>query len=134
MPTLFCKVPNVDQKKFACVQSSQEDPRGDESSEHGSKWAANFSHVPHEVQILQQILPQCPHSQVPHVSHPQGADEPRGLEVQVLRAGDSTEQDEVNVDPEAHEERPPHLLHLHLGHPDYPARGPDQERWHQKEL
>ena len=75
MSTLFCKVPNLNQKKFARVQSSQEDSGGDESSEDGSERAANFSHVPPQVQILQQILPQRPHSQVSHVEHSQGAEE-----------------------------------------------------------
>ena len=110
MPTLFCKVPNLSQKKRACVQSSQEDSGGDESSEHGSGRPTNLPLVPLEVQILQQVLPQCAHPQVPHVSHPQGGEKQRGLELQVLRASDLPQQDEVDDDPEAHEERPPHRL------------------------
>ena len=134
MPTLFCKVPNLTQEKLARVQSSQEDTGGDESSGYGSERSANLPHVPPQVQILQQILPQCPHSQVPHVKHPQGAEEQRRLELQILWSGDRAKQDEVHHDPEAHEERAPHHLHHQLGHSDYPARGPDKERWHQKEL
>ena len=112
MPTVFCQVRNLNQKKPARVQGSQEDTGGNGSSEHGSEWPTNFSHVPHEVQILQQILPQRPHSQVPHVQHPQGAKQQRGLEVPILWAGDRTKQVNDDDDLEAHEERPPHrLLH-----------------------
>ena len=121
MPTLFCEVQNLGEKKRTCVQSAQEDSGGDESSQHGNQWSANLAHVPHEVQLLQQVLPQRAHPQVSHDEHPQGGEKQGGLELQVLWASDPAEQNEVDDDPETHEERPPHRLRQQLRHPDHPA-------------
>ena len=62
------------------------------------------------MQILQQVLPQRADPQVPHGQHPQGGEEDRGLVLRVLQARDHAEQEQIQLNPKAHEERPSHRV------------------------